>query len=120
MTKHEQVLALFEKMGGQQMVDNTILSTLQAMKTVLADAPEELWTELRAQTLGDPRIARVWEESLEKAFEPDELELLIEYYSASHGQKMAAALPQMVALIGTTMLRWQQEVLMPRLETLMK
>jgi hypothetical protein len=33
---------------------------------------------------------------------------------------MAAALPKMVGLISTTMMRWQTEVLMPRIETLMK
>jgi hypothetical protein len=118
--RHALVLELFEKMGGQKMVDRTIESTLDAMKTVLADAPEELWSELRGGTHGDPTVARAWEDSLERAFEPDELQLLLDFYSASHGQKMADALPRMVSLVSATMLRWQKEVLMPRLEALMK
>ena len=118
--KHAMVLELFEKMGGQPMVDGSIESLLESMKTVLAEAPEELWDELRKSTLGDPTVARAWEDALERAFEPDEIQLLIDFYAAPHGQKMAAALPRMVGLISTTMLRWQSEVLMPRIETLMK
>jgi len=117
--KHALVVELFEKMGGQKMVEQSMNSTFDALRTIAGELPEEFWTELHASTAGDDTLAKAWADALERAFEPDELQILIDYYRAPPGQKMAAALPQLTGAVAGILLRWQQEVLMPRLTKLL-
>jgi hypothetical protein len=117
--KHAVTLRLFEVIGGQAMVESTLRAALESAKSVLGEAGDMI-DEIEKSIVGDTTVSDAWIDALERALETDELELLIEFYSAPWGKKMAASLPKMGALVGGGLLRWQAEVLTPLLTKLIE